>query len=142
MDSQTTVAGQTIFPAFRYINARAAIEWLQRAFDARTHVVYDAADGSVSHAELIVAGNMIMLGQSRDDGYAIKSPREVGVATASVYVVLPDADAVDALCQRAANAGAKITQAPYDTDYGSHDFAAEDIEGNRWTFGTYSPTSA
>ena len=24
-----------------------------------------------------------------------------------------------------------------DTDYGSHDFAARDPEGNRWSFGTY-----
>jgi len=23
------------------------------------------------------------------------------------------------------------------TDYGSHDFAARDPEGNRWSFGTY-----
>ena len=142
MDSQTTVAGQTIFPAFRYVNARAAIEWLQRAFDARTHVVYDSPDGTVAHAELTIAGNMIMLGHSRDDGYAIRSPKEVGVATASIYVVLPDASAVDALHQRAVSAGAKITNAPYDTDHGSHDFSAEDLEGNRWAFGTYSPASA
>ncbi|HZV79188.1 MAG TPA: VOC family protein [Candidatus Binatus sp.] len=140
MEFQTTVAGQTIFPALRYINARAAIEWLQRAFDASTHVVYESSDGSVEHAEVIIAGNMIMLGQSREDGYPIRSPREVGVATAGIYVALPDASAVDALHQRAAGAGAKITQAPHDTDYGSHDFGAEDVEGNRWNFGTYSPS--
>lgn len=26
---------------------------------------------------------------------------------------------------------------PHDTDYGSRDFAAQDPEGNRWSFGTY-----
>jgi uncharacterized glyoxalase superfamily protein PhnB len=25
----------------------------------------------------------------------------------------------------------------HDTDYGSRDFAAQDPEGNRWSFGTY-----
>ena len=30
-----------------------------------------------------------------------------------------------------------IITEPHDTDYGSHDFAAADPEGNRWSFGTY-----
>jgi uncharacterized glyoxalase superfamily protein PhnB len=30
-----------------------------------------------------------------------------------------------------------ITAEPHDTDYGSRDFAAQDPEGNRWSFGTY-----
>ena len=34
-------------------------------------------------------------------------------------------------------AGAEIIAGPHDTDYGSHDFAAADPEGNRWSFGTY-----
>jgi len=38
---------------------------------------------------------------------------------------------------RARAAGAEIITEPYDTDYGSHDFAAADPEGNRWSFGTY-----
>ena len=43
----------------------------------------------------------------------------------------------DALYAGAKAAGAEITAEPYDTDYGSRDFAARDPEGNRWTFGTY-----
>ena len=46
----------------------------------------------------------------------------------------PDPDALHA---RAAAHGAKITQEPHDTDYGSRDFAIEDPEGNHWNFGTY-----
>ena len=34
-------------------------------------------------------------------------------------------------------AGAEITDALHETDYGSGDFAARDPEGNLWTFGTY-----
>jgi uncharacterized glyoxalase superfamily protein PhnB len=47
------------------------------------------------------------------------------------------ADDIDALHARAAAAGAEIIRKPYDTDYGSRDFAARDPEGNRWSFGTY-----
>jgi uncharacterized glyoxalase superfamily protein PhnB len=46
-------------------------------------------------------------------------------------------DQPDALYERARNAGAQITAEPHDTDYGSRDFAAQDPEGNRWSFGTY-----
>ena len=46
-------------------------------------------------------------------------------------------DDVDAVYERARAAGAEIIAEPHDTDYGSHDFAARDPEGNRWSFGTY-----
>src|ERR1700687_3136966 len=134
MKQQTIVAGQTIFPSFRYTDARAAIAWLQRAFDAQPHVVYDAPDGTVAHAELLIAGNLIMIGNSRDDDYPVRSPKEVGAVTGGIYVVLPDAGAIDALHARAKEAGAKITREPFDTDYGSHDFQALDPEGYPWNF--------
>jgi len=136
--------GQTIFPGLRYADARAAITWLQRAFDAETHVVYDHSDGTISHAELIIAGNLIMLGNTRDDDPVnpVRSPQQVHAVTAGIYVVLPDAAAVDALYARAAAAGATIRQPPYDTDYGSHDFRASDLDGHPWTFGTYKPEVA
>ncbi|MBC5824758.1 MAG: hypothetical protein GIW99_02990 [Candidatus Eremiobacteraeota bacterium] len=132
-------AGQTIYPALRYADARAAIEWLRRAFNAEPHVVYDAPDGTVAHAELLVAGNLIMLGNSRDDDYPVRSPKEANAVTGAIYVVLPDAAAIDELHANATAAGAKITHAPHDTDYGSHDFGVLDIEGHPWTFGTYKP---
>ncbi len=142
MNTVKAPTGQTIFPGLRYADAHAAIAWLQRAFAAETHVVYDDSEGGVAHAELIVAGNMIMLGNTRDDGYPVRSPQQVHAVTAGIYVVLPDAAAVDALHARAAAAGANITKPPYDTDYGSHDFGALDLDGHPWTFGTYRPEIA
>jgi len=59
--------------------------------------------------------------------------------TAGMYVVLPDAAAVDAVHARATAAGANIIKPPYDTDYGSHDFRAIDLDGYPWTFGTHKP---
>ncbi|MET7719157.1 VOC family protein [Streptomyces sp. NPDC005407] len=43
----------------------------------------------------------------------------------------------DRLYARAKAAGAGITSELCETDYGSRDFAARDLEGNRWSFGTY-----
>jgi uncharacterized glyoxalase superfamily protein PhnB len=55
---------------------------------------------------------------------------------ALVYVVVEDADAHH---DRAKAAGAKVTMELRDTDYGSRDYAATDLEGNSWYFGTYRP---
>jgi uncharacterized glyoxalase superfamily protein PhnB len=135
------IAGQTIFPGLVYTDARAAVAWLERAFGAAIHVVYDHPDGSVAHAELVIAGNILMFGQSRKDNpdNPVRSPKEVNAMTAGIYVVLPDAGAVDAMYARAVAAGATIRKAPNDTDYGSHDFSTSDLEGTPWTFGTYAP---
>jgi len=65
-----------------------------------------------------------MLGSS--DG----SPR--GVCTAYVVTGEPDA-----LFARATANGATVLREPYDTDYGSREFAVLDPEGNQWSFGTY-----
>ena len=133
---------QTIIPALRYTDAHAAIAWLEKTFGAERHVVYDMPDGTVAHAQVRIAGNLIMLGNTRDDDYPVRSPKQGGAPTMGLYVVLPDAAAVDALHDRAAAAGATIPHAPRDTDYGSHEFAAFDVEGHPWTFGTYDPETA
>jgi len=87
MNTVKMATGQTIFPGLRYADARAAITWLQRAFDAETHVVYDHSDGTISHAELIIAGNLIMLGNTRDDDPVnpVRSPQQVHAVTAGIY---------------------------------------------------------
>ena len=139
MDEAQRTAEQTVYPAIRYLDAHAALAWLERAFGFVPHVVYDDPDGSVAHAQLVVAGNLVMIGSSREGVYPVRSPGEVGGVTGGIYVALPDAAAVDALHARAHAAGARVIEPPHDTDYGSHDFSARDLEGHPWSFGTYRP---
>jgi uncharacterized glyoxalase superfamily protein PhnB len=73
-----------------------------------------------------------MLGTAREEGAELST--RPGGATA--YLVTAE---VDALHDRARDAGAEIVRALHDTDYGSRDFAARDPEGNVWSFGTYAP---
>ncbi|MGC4758714.1 VOC family protein [Micromonospora trifolii] len=121
---------RTIYPIFRYPDPRAAIDWLGAAFGFRAHAVHEAPDGTVAHAELVLDTGMIMLG-----GRADAAPRPADDAW-SVYVAVPD---VDAHCAQARAAGAEIVREPFDTDYGSRDYAARDLAGNVWSFGTYRP---
>jgi uncharacterized glyoxalase superfamily protein PhnB len=46
-------------------------------------------------------------------------------------------DDPDALHDRVVKARAEITAGLHETDYGSRDFSARDIEGNHWSFSTY-----
>jgi uncharacterized glyoxalase superfamily protein PhnB len=121
----------TVFPTLLYDDPNAAIEFLCEAFGAERHAVH-AEDGLIRHAELRLGNGIVMLGPSRPD-----SPASSRCAS-SVYVVVSDPDAHHA---RAKAAGAEIVREPNDTDYGSRDYAARDLEQNVWYFGTYQPFS-
>ncbi|MDQ6836560.1 MAG: VOC family protein [Actinomycetota bacterium] len=120
----------TLYPSMRYRDAPAAIEFLKSAFGFAEHVVYRNDDGTIGHAELSYGPSILMLGSDRDDGYSKRAGH------GWLYVAVEDADAH---CQRARAAGAEVVTELHDTDYGSRDYAARDLEGNMWSFGTYRP---
>jgi len=113
-----------VWPTLRARDARALIRFLVDAFGFEQTVVYGDGD-RVDHAQLSwPEGGGIMLGSEREGESSATRPGAFGA-----YVVTAQPDAV---YERAWAAGAEITAAPHDTDYGSRDFAARDPEGNRW----------
>jgi uncharacterized glyoxalase superfamily protein PhnB len=128
-----------VIPAHRYRNTPDAIAWLCQVLGFTLHAVYEGENGTIGHAELILGNGMIMLGAEKDDEYGrgFKPPRDMnGIETRSVYVVVPDADAVHA---RAVAAEAAIIRPLQDTPYGGREFAVKDPEGHSWSVGTYDP---
>ena len=119
----------TFYPTLTYEDAKAAIEFLTSAFGFERQEVMEGPDGRIGHAELRFGDGIVMLGSHRDDDFATQG-------TQTVYVALDDTDAHHA---KAVDAGAEIVRAPFDTGYGSRDYAAKDPEGNIWAFGTYRP---
>ena len=137
MELTTVKSTQVLYPALRYDDAHAAIDWLCEAFGFEKQEVYEGSDGTVAHAQLALDGALIMLGSAREGGvYPGRTPSQLGGITGSIYVYVGDPDAH---CARARAAGARIPLEPYDTEYGSREYAAYDIEGYWWTFGTYHP---
>jgi uncharacterized glyoxalase superfamily protein PhnB len=116
-----------IFPALRYRDANAALEWLQRAFGFSEKAVYRGDDGTVHHAELQLGAGMVMLGQQ---------PEAAPSDAQTIYVVVDDPNAHH---ERAAAAGAEIVRPLEDMEYGSREYSARDPEGHLWSFGTYDP---
>ena len=132
----------TVIPVLRYRNAPAAIDWLCRTFGFERQLVVPGDGGTVAHAQLRLGDGMIMLASVVDSefGRLMKQPDEIGgCETETVYVVVPDADAIYA---RAKSAGAKIVLDIKDEDYGGRGFSCRDLEGHLWSFGTYDPWSA
>lgn len=132
--SETADNPRVFYPALRYDDAHAAIKWLGQAFGFVAQEVYDGPAGTVAHAQLTFNGGMIMLGSWREG--QSKPPKQSDGGATSVYVYVADVDAHHA---RARAAGARIIREPYDTDYGSREYAAEDCDGYGWSFGTYHP---
>ena len=125
-----------IFPFLRYEDAPAAFEWLARAFGFEKQMLVPGADGTIAHAQLRYGRSLIMIGSTRDDFMDLKSPAAVGGSTQGIYVLVDD---VNAHHDRAKAAGAEIIMELEDTDYGSREYMARDLEGHLWSFGTYAP---
>jgi uncharacterized glyoxalase superfamily protein PhnB len=128
-----------IFPALRYRDADAAIDWLTRAFGFREKAVHRGEDGAVHHAELTFGTGLVMLGQYSQEGWMGGHAPDALASTISLYLVVEDPDAHH---DRARAAGAQIVRELTDQDYGSREYSARDLEGNLWSFGTYDPYTA
>jgi uncharacterized glyoxalase superfamily protein PhnB len=128
--------GQSVYPAIRYRDANAAIDWLRNAFGFEATAVHRGDDGSVAHAELRLGSSTVMLGGWREGGWMDGSEPDPLRSTISLYAVVGDPDAHH---DRAVAAGAEVVRGLEDMDYGSREYSARDLDGNLWSFGTYAP---
>jgi uncharacterized glyoxalase superfamily protein PhnB len=128
----------TLIPAIIYEDAPAAIDFLVNAFGFERIMVVPGPNNTIVHSELLVPGTsaMVMVGSSATSWLGLKSPRALGGLSSGVYIVV---DKVDAHCERARSAGAKIMREPTDQEYGGRDYSCLDPEGHLWSFGTYQP---
>ena len=121
-----------ISPVIWYRDPRAALAWLEQAFGFQTSLVVDDGKGGVMHSETQVEGGVIMVvGPPRDS--ATTPIAAGGRATQSVHVQL--SSGIDAHCERARAAGAKIEREPQTQPYGDRVYTCLDLEGHGWSFG-------
>jgi uncharacterized glyoxalase superfamily protein PhnB len=122
-----------------YRDPKAALTWLERAFGFEIAFMVLDDDGNLGHSQMVFGTGRVsingeweapdMVGEAR-----MRSPLSVeGVNTQFVRVDL--AEDIDAHCERARAAGARITQEPRDEFYGHRTYRALDPEGHVWSFG-------
>lgn len=120
-----------IWPGTTYDDALGARAWLAE-LGFEEGILVKADDGTVHHSEMLWPdGGRVMVSTRAE------TPGEFDVSrgAASVYVVVTDPDAV---WERAQRLGAQVVREMEGSEYGSRGFSIKDVEGNRWSFGTYA----
>jgi uncharacterized glyoxalase superfamily protein PhnB len=123
-------------PFLEYEDARAALDWLGKAYGFEQTALHESPDGKVAHAEMRYGEGMVMIGAAWENNWGMRTPRQLGGVNQGVYVIVDD---IDEHHERARAAGAEIVRPLEDTDYGSREYMSRDPEGNIWSFGTYRP---
>jgi uncharacterized glyoxalase superfamily protein PhnB len=111
---------------------RAEIAWLQAAFGFELAMLVETDDGAVAHSELHLDGSVIMVGGEWSENNL--SPLSLGGKNTQSLHIQIDSD-VDAHCERARAAGARIFAEPETQFYGDRVYRCVDPEGHIWTVG-------
>ncbi|MDX2152492.1 MAG: VOC family protein [Bryobacteraceae bacterium] len=113
-------------------NAAEAIGFYERAFGARQTMRIDMPDGRVGHAEIAIGEVTVMLSDEFPE-MGVVSPRTLGGTSVSLYLEVPDADAMTA---QAEEAGATVLRPVELQFYGHRRGDLRDPYGRRWFLST------
>ncbi|MBL8553190.1 MAG: VOC family protein [Phenylobacterium sp.] len=126
-----------VVPCVFYKDPIAALKWLEQAFGFELTVLLTDAQGNVGHSEMSFLNSAISVGGEwagpQLGGAQMMAPASLGGAgTQFLRIALPEG--LDAHCERARAAGARITAEPEDQFYGDRTYRAMDPEGHIWNF--------
>ncbi|TLY96334.1 MAG: VOC family protein [Gammaproteobacteria bacterium] len=124
---------RTVTPYLIVKGAAEAIEFYKRAFGAKELLRMADPHGRVGHAEIKIGDSVIMLADEHPAmGY--RGPRSLGGSSVSILLYLED---VDAVFERALEAGAKAQRPVANQFYGDRTGTLEDPFGQVWTVATH-----
>jgi uncharacterized glyoxalase superfamily protein PhnB len=122
----------SVASALCYKDPKAALKWLEQAFGFEPSMVILGEGDALMHSEMRLGDGLIMVGSEWSPMH--KSPASIdGLNTQTVHVQLKTD--VDAHCERARKAGARIAMEPTTQFYGDRTYRAVDPEGHIWSFG-------
>ncbi|WP_394831597.1 VOC family protein [Pendulispora rubella] len=127
----------TFTSSVHYQDPKAALAWLENAFGFEVTMAIDGPPEApaMCHYEMSVGGRgRIMIGGQWEE--TVKSPKSLGGANTQVVHVMLTGD-LDAHCERARAAGARILAEPADEFYGDRRYRVADLEGHRWSFSVH-----
>lgn len=114
-------------------DAEAAIDFYKRAFGATERMRMPAPDGRIAHAELELAGSMVMLSDPFEQANA-RPPTELGGTSCAVMFYVDD---VDAAIEKAVEAGATVSMPAEDQFWGDRYGKLTDPFGHEWQLATH-----
>jgi PhnB protein len=123
----------TVMPYIVCRGAAKAIEFYKRALGARAKAVMAAPDGSIMHAEILIEGSVVMLGDEMP-AMGATSPETIGGTASGIFIYTTN---VDKAYARAIAAGAKAEMPPADMFWGDRYCKFIDPFGHRWSVATH-----
>jgi PhnB protein len=112
--------------------AAKAIDFYKKAFGARELFRLAEPSGKIGHAELTVGESRMMIADEYPDFGAL-GPVSIGGTPVSLHLYV---DNVDAVVERAAQAGATILRPVKDEFFGDRTATLSDPFGHRWQIAT------
>ena len=123
---------QPLAPYLIVNGAARAIEFYERAFGAKERFRLAEPTGKIGHAELEIAGALVLLADEYPDFGAL-SPPTIGGTPVSIHLYVSDVDAVVA---RAEAAGATVLRPLTDEFFGDRVAMLADPFGHKWHLAT------
>jgi PhnB protein len=120
-------------PSLSIDGAAAAIDFYTRALGARERGRMDAPGGKVAHALLEIGDSFVMLADAFPQASG-RPPTELGATSVSIFLYVDD---VDAVVQRAVDAGATVTVPVDDMFWGDRYGKITDPFGHEWEIATH-----
>ncbi|MGD9973159.1 MAG: VOC family protein [Desulfatirhabdiaceae bacterium] len=126
---------QSLTPMFIFKDARKAIEFYKKAFDAKERFVMPGPDGKgVMHAEIQIGASIVMIGEE-NPRCPSKSAETMGDSPVSFYLYVENADEVFRI---AVDAGAKSHMPVEDMFWGDRMGVVQDPFGYTWSLATHT----
>jgi PhnB protein len=123
-----------VTPYLHVDGAAAAIDFYTRVFGARERMRLEAPGDRIGHAELEIGdGGLLMLADEFPD-IDVRGPRTVGGTPVTISMYVED---VDAVFQRAIEAGATSLRDVETQFYGDRSGQFEDPFGHHWSIATH-----
>lgn len=123
----------SVTPYLFVSGASEAIAFYIEAFGAEEVMRLPTADGLIMHAEIRIGDSHIMVADAMQEA-GVNSPDTLGGVSSSLMLYVDD---VDALYQRAINAGATELRAIEDQFWGDRMGTVVDPFGHQWSIATH-----
>ena len=123
-----------LIPSLIVDDAERAIEFYKRAFGATERSRMPGPGETIAHAELEIAGSVLMLHDPFPQS-SLKPPKELGGTAVGIFLYVED---VDETVQQAIDAGAKVVMPVEDQFWGDRYGTVADPFGHEWQLATHT----
>jgi PhnB protein len=114
-------------------DAARAIDFYKQAFGAAEVMRFTDPQGKIGHAEIRIGEALVMLADEFPE-LDVRSPQSYGGSPVTIHLYVED---VDAVAERALDAGAKLLRPVEDQFYGDRGGKFGDPFGHVWWFATH-----